>query len=1429
MMVAYGMVAYGLVPAVRCWVMPLRAYDFLTNSPILLDRHRVFLVDDVALVRVSPPLTPPLLSALQSPAPLIQRCVVVTRQADGYGLTVTGDHPVYVHTVKPDGAAFRAGVRQGDKILKVNGMPVTASNHLEVVRMISGGQTVALTLLGRPPEPLPAEYRAAVELRPQENKALISGTVPLEGERKEEWKRKRVRIISEMLEDERRHVEGLRETCVEGSQLERALQRIESLQSQLRNIETPQEKWMESSGMHYVHTADIIPMEEGTDDDECEIPVPLETQGPFSNIADLKTRPAHLAAFINYLLANANPSSLFFYLITDAYQNSGAGPKEMRKWAYEIFSTFLIPNAPMCWNNIDQSLIQSIDKVLAATVQSTDSDLHQLKKIFVAARKKSLDDINEHLADFRQKRQMGLGSLFDANQLAHISKGDTAMEARVGETILIRSLENMLNSVNQDVENCEPRSLAVISALATVIKVVLNMRSNTNEKMLDRCPTFVTKDKGGMFKMKMASKRSIQLKGHQFLLSPVNLTVYCYQCRDAVWGVNAQAYFCQNCDVVLHKQCTSALADHCYPATQKKVGAAKSKRPGSSSKCDGEEASSSECHAAHSSTTILGNLDKVSELHRTEHPKDNVKSTSSDSGIGADLEKPVFRSQSMRSRAFSSHSPSARFYRHASPAMVSSYQNEEELRDVKRGRSTLPWGGDLSPPEESEERSRRTHSDAGSDDKLLASSISRTPADLASISGSSSMSHASMGEEEARRMLEKIEKTAVADGDSDLEVETEIPPLDSFVGWEVIRHLKPKEKKRQEVINELFHTERTHVRNLKVLYTVFYKPMVMQNVVPPDVVKLFFANLDQLVEIHGEMSMKMRNAVEEWKRDSTLNGLFGEIGALMESMFDGENGKRLMEATSAFCQHQQHALDILRQRCKKDKDDQLGRFLADAECNPLCRKLQLKDMLPVEMQRLVKYPLLLETVAKYTNEPSEEQTKLLNSVNLAKKILSAVNTSKRNTENLRRLEELQRRLDTAPYDKENFGNDFNSLNLTNYKLVHDGALTWRFSRGKMVELHVVLLEDVLVLLTKVGDGQKLLLKIQEPSKDTRWSPILPLAPLIAKEKANDKRAFFIVNTMERGAQIYELVAATATERKTWFKLISDQIDFVKRENTTGTQTSVDRFDVSAPSDDSRSNANAGEETSSHPQRVQVSTHPRLVNANEITVQQPTVLQHAQPILTPTERLRRNDEVIVKALLDKHAILSQFLPGPNKGNLEELDKLAEQLTGMAVGELKQRDARELAMSAIVHGNRLLDAINQGMSAKKEVDESNSGKVVLKLDKVEPDVPSVACYKLTAIAAPLMNHLKAMMQVVQDQQNEISAVKQQLYHYKELAEGGPGNRTVSEETLTELNVPSRKTSTPSDDTEKRKRLQTKRQRNSAVAVSPAFVHPPSPTSS
>lgn len=54
----------------------------------------------------------------------------------GYGMKVSGDNPVFVESVKQDGAAMKAGLTRGDMILKVNGTHVRSSTHIEVVRLI---------------------------------------------------------------------------------------------------------------------------------------------------------------------------------------------------------------------------------------------------------------------------------------------------------------------------------------------------------------------------------------------------------------------------------------------------------------------------------------------------------------------------------------------------------------------------------------------------------------------------------------------------------------------------------------------------------------------------------------------------------------------------------------------------------------------------------------------------------------------------------------------------------------------------------------------------------------------------------------------------------------------------------------------------------------------------------------------------------------------------------------------------------------------------------------------------------------------------------------------------------------------------------------------------------------------------------------------
>ena len=63
---------------------------------------------------------------------------MVVKDSVGYGLTLSGDQPVFVQTVRAGGAAERAGIQENDVILKVNGQRVTEASHTDVVALIQG-------------------------------------------------------------------------------------------------------------------------------------------------------------------------------------------------------------------------------------------------------------------------------------------------------------------------------------------------------------------------------------------------------------------------------------------------------------------------------------------------------------------------------------------------------------------------------------------------------------------------------------------------------------------------------------------------------------------------------------------------------------------------------------------------------------------------------------------------------------------------------------------------------------------------------------------------------------------------------------------------------------------------------------------------------------------------------------------------------------------------------------------------------------------------------------------------------------------------------------------------------------------------------------------------------------------------------------------
>ncbi|KAH0556518.1 hypothetical protein KQX54_000848 [Cotesia glomerata] len=385
--------------------------------------------------------------------------------------------------------------------------------------------------------------------------------------------------------------------------------------------------------------------------------------------------------------------------------------------------------------------------------------------------------------------------------------------------------------------------------------------------------------------------------------------------------------------------------------------------------------------------------------------------------------------------------------------------------------------------------------------------------------------------------------------DSDVDVEPDPPDWSHGVAEEVLSNLSNSEKKRQEVINELFHTERSHVRALKVLSYVFHKPLLESQVLPLDQVQLLFSNLDEMVTIHSRFNQAM-------KRKKKENPCVGDVGELILEMFDGENGEAFERAASTYCAKQQVALDALRDR--RRKDPKLNSFLNEIEANPLCRRLQLKDHILTGMLRLTKYPLLFENLAKYTpNSCEKEKAAVLRAVERSKEILSLVNQAVREAEDCQRLTEILRMIDRSAFDKFDHPavQEFKNLDITKRNLIFEGPLQWRIvSRPKPVDLHVVLLDDTILLLHRQDDKYILKFTSTNPANSV-LSPIFKMSTVLVRNNAVDKNSLFLVNTSQKGAQIYDLVASSPAERKLWCKHISEAAEAYKTRNLEGRRPS----------------------------------------------------------------------------------------------------------------------------------------------------------------------------------------------------------------------------------------------------------------------------------
>ncbi|KAL1517182.1 hypothetical protein ABEB36_000980 [Hypothenemus hampei] len=1156
----------------------------------------------------------------------------------------------------------------------------------------------------------------------------------------------------------------------------------------------------------------IISME---DDDISDMEMEqAEDHGYFKSLSRLWEHLPHLAVFMNYILSNSDPNSLLFYLLTDLYKEGNA--KEMRKWAFEIHSCFLVPGAPLRLNNVDENIAREIDDNLTKEFYKEEI----MRKVFWKARQRAKEELTKQLAHFQHKRTTGLATIYgptDQELMDHYH--DKAKETRLYENLFVPKLEVYLEEIEK--EHQDPRKYYLAASLITILTRVFRVRPQNLD--LDRVPTFVNKERSFKARFKEKYSRKLSHLSHQFVAQQYFTVTACNYCHQIIYGISPQGYQCTACLINLHRHCVKLYDDAC-PGPFK-----------------GKEGRIRKLIGMRHDLGDQNRLRKVSLFIQIEKEKKQMedKDLINDAGESgeAKVSQPVSRSGSDRrpeplrdsirtANEETAPQPTEGGGSDRLESLVEKTEatmSQECSSSLHSGGAKKRTGGHINRSESVKEHSekirkqqRRNISDPSHSNFEVEND---RQADLSKNTDSGSSSNSSISgvngrlSESPSNSMDVHQATVRTHSDSDSDMDNETDPLNwqELVTEEELKKLNPNEKKRQEVINELFLTEASHLRMLKVLYKLFYKSLQSSQMLKPDELNLIFPNIKELLDVHTEINKEMRRRRKE-------DPLVRQIGDLLLTTLTGPQGEQLRKAAATFCERQQLALEFIKR--KRERDNKFDSLLSECEKKRQCRRLQLQGILPYEMQRLTRYRLLLERLIKSVEAAEEtssdykdELINLRQAHQSSKEILGYVDEAAKQAHNKHRLEEIQRHLDVSNFRNSDHPivNDFRNIDLTRYKLILEGSLQLRRPNKAPVQVHVLLMEEMVVILQKESD--KFLLKFFQSGASTQMAPLSPIIKmntLLVRENAVCKNALFLVNTSTTSSQMYDLQAEDEIKRETWRKHFSDAAEAYNRregkpmrltatlipqsiepvsdtdseparDSSTEPPEPQEKQQESPPVEDPQ--AGGDNVVSSSPDtptggggtgvggggdglhvttKVSAEEWP-LIQPSQVNVELPPV-HTAESMLTPLEQIRRKDALVKQTLMEKEDLVADLLAIPRE-HFEHIADLASATSNHE--ENSTSDITDRLLASVFQVDILQRAVNEALNVSEgDVIAARSPAC----DASGPNetrsvIPSVPAGLVGDVAASLSLQLTTLMNEIKKVEEDRERLRKELHKVKE----------------------------------------------------------------
>ncbi|XP_015262593.1 PREDICTED: A-kinase anchor protein 13 [Gekko japonicus] len=363
------------------------------------------------------------------------------------------------------------------------------------------------------------------------------------------------------------------------------------------------------------------------------------------------------------------------------------------------------------------------------------------------------------------------------------------------------------------------------------------------------------------------------------------------------------------------------------------------------------------------------------------------------------------------------------------------------------------------------------------------------------------------------------------------------------VDCKFMRQQKEDVVKRQDVIYELMQTEMHHVRTLKIMSDVYSRGMVQELQFEQQMVEKVFPCLEDLLVIHSQFFQRILERKKESLADrSDKNFVIKRIGDILVHQFSGESAERMKKTYGKFCGHQNEAVNYFKDLYSKEKRFQA--FMKKKMSSSVVRRLGIPECILLVTQRITKYPVLLQRILRYTKENDKEQEDLVQSLNLVKEVIVAVNSKVCKYEKKMRLDEIYTRTDSKSIMRMKSGQMFAREDLRRRKFVRDGPVSLKNAAGRLKEVQAVLLSDVLIFLQEKDQ------KYVFASLDQK-STVVSLKKLIVREVAHEEKGLFLISMGGKDPEMVEVHASSKEERNSWIQTIQDTVNTMDKDEDEG--------------------------------------------------------------------------------------------------------------------------------------------------------------------------------------------------------------------------------------------------------------------------------------